>query len=102
MVAPINPMSAQPIKPNTGSAKTGMTTGAEFKNVFKNTATEWSAWVPETLAPYKEELKKKRLTDEALHTVGSDEDESDTVRSLLKKIEDRLKKLRKIAEEDNN
>ena len=100
MVIPINSANIQPIKPRSEQPKTNSVSGDDFKNLFKTTSAEMYAYVPEALAPYKEGLKKKRIPDDPLWNM-EDEEETDNVRTLLKKIDERLKKLRKLSEDVN-
>ncbi len=102
MVIPINPLNIQPIKPKTDGVKTSGAGGEEFKNLFKTTAAQLYSYVPEALAPYQEQFKKKRIEeDDPLWAMTTEDEESDNVQALLKKIDERLKKLRKLSEDVN-
>ncbi len=100
MVAPIHNLNIQPIQPKD-TAKTSSTNAAEFKNALTTAAANMYAYVPETLAMRKQDFRKKRLGEEKLWADKPDEEETNTVSALIKKIEDRLKKLQKITEEED-
>ena len=58
--------------------------------------------VQELVAPYQEQFKKKRIEeDDPLWAMNTEDEGSDTVQALLKKIDERLKKLRKLSDEVN-
>lgn len=102
MVIPVNPLNTQPIKSKSDTQKASTTDAAVFRNVLKNSAADLSGYVPEAWAPYKEDFKKKRLSEEKLWEGNGEEEETENVQSLLKKIEERLRKLRKIAENEKS
>jgi ABC-type branched-subunit amino acid transport system substrate-binding protein len=102
MVIPINSSNIQPIKPKLDTAKLQSAGGDDFKNLFKTTAAQMYSYVPEALAPYREQFKKQRIEeDEPLWATAAEDESTDNVQALLKKIDDRLKKLRQYSDEVN-
>ncbi|MFC1517638.1 hypothetical protein ACFL5G_03670 [Candidatus Margulisiibacteriota bacterium] len=96
-ISPINPKGSQQ-KAKAQKAKN--TQGTDFARNLKKAAKEIYAKVPETLAAYKEDFKKRKLSEERNWKIKDDEEGNDTVDSLIAKIEKRLKRLAQLTEDE--
>ncbi|MBU0579987.1 MAG: hypothetical protein KKA19_02320 [Candidatus Margulisbacteria bacterium] len=95
-INPIDPKAAQPKK----SHKSQNSSNVDFASAIKNAAKEIHTKVPESVAASKEDFRKKKLSEERDLADQEDEEEEENIDSLIKKIEQRLKKLGKLAEKD--